>query len=72
MNPAEAGKLSQKNNLGLAAEIVEKSIPFSNYTYVPASSAKKSLEKLYNLFLENDKASIGGSLPDDAFYYKKD
>lgn len=72
MNPAEAGKLSQKNNLGLAAEIVEKSIPFSNYTYVPSSSAKKSLEKLYNLFLENDKASIGGSLPDDAFYYKKD
>ena len=72
MNPAEAGKLTQKNNLGLAADIVEKSIPLSNYTYLPAVEAKKSLEKLLAIFLENDKASIGGRLPDEAFYYKKD
>ena len=71
-NPAESGKLCQKHNLGLAADIVEKAIPLSNYTYLPAASSKKSLEKLYTLFLEYDKTSIGGKLPDEAFYYKKD
>ena len=69
-NPAEAGALCEKHNLGLAAGIVTKAIPVSNYTFVPASSAKKSIEKLLKLFLENDKASIGGKLPDKGFYYK--
>ena len=70
-NPAASGNLSEKHNLGLAASVVESAIPFSNYTYVPASSAKKSLEELLNLFLEGDKTSIGGKLPDEEFYYKK-
>ena len=71
-NAAAAGSLCEKHELGLAAGIVTKAIPLSNYTYVPADSAKKSLEKLLKLFLESDKASIGGKLPDKGFYYKKD
>ena len=71
-NPSEAGKLSQKHNLGLSSDVVEKAIPFSNYTFLPAASAKRNIESLLQLFLENDKASIGGKLPDDSFYYKKD
>ena len=70
-NPAASGKLSEKHSLGLAAPVVEKAIPVSNYTYVPADSAKKTLEDLLNLFLEGDKTSIGGKLPDEGFYYKK-
>jgi NitT/TauT family transport system substrate-binding protein len=69
-NPAEAGALCEKHNLGLAAGIVTKAIPVSNYTFIPASSAKKSIEKLLKLFLESDKTSIGGKLPDKGFYYK--
>ena len=69
-NPAEAGALCEKHNLGLAAGIVTKAIPLSNYTFIPASSAKKSIEKLLKLFLESDKTSIGGKLPDKGFYYK--
>ena len=71
-NAAAAGSLCEKHQLGLAAPVVTKAIPLSNYTYVPATSAKKSIEKLLKLFLENDKASIGGKLPDKGFYYKKD
>ncbi len=70
-NPAASGKLSEKHSLGLAAAVVENAIPVSNYTYVPAVSAKKTLEDLLNLFLEGDKTSIGGKLPDEGFYYKK-
>ena len=71
-NPSQAGKLSQKHNLGLSSDIVEKSIPLSNYTFVSASDAKKSMEILLNLFLENNKASIGEKLPDQDFYFKED
>lgn len=70
-NPAASGKLSEKHSLGLAAAAVENAIPVSNYTYVPAASAKKNLEDLLNLFLEGDKTSIGGKLPDEGFYYNK-
>ena len=69
-NPAESGNLCEKHNLGLAAGVVAKAIPVSNYTYVPAGAAKKSVEKLLKLFIESDKASIGSKLPDKAFYYK--
>lgn len=71
-NAAAAGNLCEKHNLGLASGIVTKAIPLSNYTYIPAASARKALEKLLNLFLESDKASIGGKLPDQDFYYNKD
>ena len=69
-NAGEAGSLCEKHNLGLAAGVVTKAIPVSNYTYIAAGSAEKSIEKLLNLFLESDKASIGGKLPDQDFYYK--
>ncbi len=69
-NAAEAGALCEKHSLGLATGVVTKAIPVSNYTFVPAASAKKSIEKLLKLFLEGDKTSIGGKLPDKGFYYK--
>ena len=70
-NPAACGALSAKHNLGLAADVVEKAIPVSNYTYIPAVSAKKILEELLKIFLENEKTSIGGKLPEEGFYYSK-
>ena len=42
-NPAESGALCEKHQLGLAAGVVTKAIPLSNYTYVPATSARKSI-----------------------------
>lgn len=69
--PNASAVLCEAHNLGLAAGVVEKAIPFSNYTFIPADEARKSLEALLNLFLKNDKTSIGGKLPDKGFYYKK-
>ncbi len=71
-NPVETGRLCEKHKLGLAADVVENAVPISNYVYEAADLSKKNLEFLLNLFLENDKASIGGKLPDDGFYYNKD
>ena len=70
-NPAETGRLCEKHMLGLAADVVENAVPISNYVYEAADLSKKNLEFLLNLFLENDKASIGGKLPDKDFYYSQ-
>ena len=68
-NPVEAGILCEELQLGLNKEIVTASIPKANYVYLPAKKAKKALEKLFTIFLQNDDGSIGGKLPDSAFYY---
>lgn len=68
-NPAKAGELCQKNELGLPSSVVEKAIPKSNYVYEPAKKNKDKIEKLLKLFLQDDPSSIGGKLPDEKFYY---
>ncbi len=68
-NPEKAGLLAEKAGLGLAAPIVTKAIPFSNYTYISAEAAISQIEALLKIFLKCDKKSIGGKLPDKNFYY---
>ena len=40
-NPAEAGVLVEKHNLGLRAAVVEAAIPRSNYVFIPAAAARQ-------------------------------
>ena len=68
-NPKEAGLLVKKHGLGLEAAVVEKAIPVSNYTFIAAENAVKMSEELLEIFIKNDKTSIGGKLPDREFYY---
>ena len=70
-NPVEAGNLSETKGLGLAASVVSKAIPVSNYTYIQAKKAVSQIEALLNIFLNCDKNSIGGKLPAKDFYYSK-
>ncbi|MHC6202634.1 ABC transporter substrate-binding protein [Breznakiellaceae bacterium SP9] len=69
-NPAEAGNLAEKNRLGLSAEVVAASIPRSNFVFIPAAQARPALTALFETFLEFEPSSIGGSLPDEQFYYQ--
>ena len=69
-HPIEAGALVEKHELGLKAAVAAAAIPKSNYVFIPAIEARPSLEALFNLFLENSPASIGGTLPGDKFYLK--
>ncbi|MDR1277233.1 MAG: ABC transporter substrate-binding protein [Treponema sp.] len=67
-NPAEAGTLVEKHELGLKAQVAAAAIPRSSYVFIPAAEARPSLEALYRAFLEFAPASIGGALPPDSFY----
>jgi NitT/TauT family transport system substrate-binding protein len=69
-NPAEAGVLVEKHDLGLPAPVVAAAVPRSNYVFVPAAAARPALESLYRTFLEFAPQSIGGALPPDSFYWK--
>ncbi|MDR1096302.1 MAG: ABC transporter substrate-binding protein [Spirochaetaceae bacterium] len=68
-NPAEAGALAEKYELGLRAPIVAASVPRSNFVYQSAAEARPSIEALFNVFLEYTPDAIGGALPGAAFYY---
>jgi len=68
-NPLQAGKLCEKHELGLAADIVEKSIPKANYTFMSAKKGKQSCQELLKIFLKSEPSSIGAKLPDSDFYY---
>lgn len=67
-NPAEAGTLVEKHELGLKAPIAAAAIPLSAYVFEPAPAARSSVEALLGVFLELAPASVGGKLPDGAFY----
>jgi len=69
-NPADAGKLVEKHELGLSAPVVAAAVPKSNYVFIPPSEGRTALEALFNLFLEYAPASIGGALPGEGFYFK--
>jgi NitT/TauT family transport system substrate-binding protein len=68
-HPAEAGRLVEKHELGLRAQVASAAIPHSSYVFIPALQARQSLEALYRAFLEFAPASIG-ALPGDDFYYR--
>lgn len=68
-NPAETGKLVEKHQMGLSAEVVEKSIPNGNYVWISAKKGREQIENLLKIFLENDPESVGGKLPEKGFYY---
>ncbi|MDR1576518.1 MAG: ABC transporter substrate-binding protein [Treponema sp.] len=68
-NPAAAGALVEKHDLGLRAPVAAAAIPRSNYVFIPAAAARPGIEALFRAFLEFAPASIGGALPKDDFYY---
>ena len=68
-NPAEAGVLVEKHDLGLRAPVVAAAVPKSNYVFIPAAEARPSLEALFRVFLENAPVSIG-AMPGEGFYWR--
>ena len=71
-NPSDAGQLCEKFNYGLKKNVVEKSIPKSNYVFIPAVKGKLNIESLLQLFIEEDNSFLNGKLPEDDFYYKNE
>ncbi len=70
-NPAEAGELVKKQDIGIPADVAAAAIPRCNLRYMSALDAKPSVEKYLQVLLDFSPDSIGGKLPDAKFYYQK-
>lgn len=68
-NPTAAGKLCEKLNFGLNANVVEKSIPNANYVFERAIFAKDRIEEFLNILAQSDSDSPKKEILSADFYF---
>ncbi|NCC75788.1 MAG: ABC transporter substrate-binding protein [Clostridia bacterium] len=64
----ETARLTEKYGI-VAAAAAEKAIPQCNITYLAGSEMKTALSGYLEVLMAQNAKSIGGQLPDDAFYF---
>jgi len=69
-NYEEAGQLVEKNGILPNAKLAENAIPNCSIVYQDAQKAKSKINGFLEVLYEFNPASIGGSMPDENFYYK--
>lgn len=67
-HPRECGAMVAKHISMMTPEAVADSLQFAPRHYATAQQARAELEYFYGLLLERQPATVGGKLPDDAFY----
>ena len=70
-NPAEASKLIEQYGIVASAAIAEKAIPKCHMVYIDGDEMKSKTQDLFQVLFDANPKSIGGSLPNDDFYYRK-
>lgn len=70
-NPEAASLLVEKHGILPKAKIAELAIPLSNIVYMDAYENKEAINEYFQILYDFNKASVGGKLPEDSFYYKK-
>ena len=68
-HPAEAAELIAAAGIVAKAPIAEQALPYSNITCITGEDMKEALSGYLEVLYEQAPESVGGSLPDDAFYY---
>lgn len=69
-NAKDAAALIEKFEIFKAA-VAEKAIPFCNITFIQGDDMKTKISGYLDVLFKQNPQAVGGSLPDDAFYYKK-
>lgn len=52
-----------------SAAVAEKALPNCNITFIAGTEMKTALGGFLKILFDQNPQSIGGTLPDDAFYY---
>ncbi len=68
-NVAEAAAWIEKFDIFKAA-VAEKALPYCNITYIDGQEMQTAMEGYLNVLFAQNPKSVGGKLPDDAFYFK--
>lgn len=67
-NVADAAQMIGQLDI-VTAEVAEQALPYCNITFIDGEEMKEKLSGYLNVLFEQDAASVGGALPDEAFYY---
>lgn len=68
-NVDAAAALAVKYGIIGAEAIAKKAIPNCNITFISGTEMKTGISQFYQVLFEANPNSVGGSLPDDDFYY---
>lgn len=68
-NPAEAAALIAEAGIVPAAPIAEKAIPGSHIAFIDGAELRSTFAGYLQVLFDADPAAVGGSMPDDDFYY---
>ena len=68
-NQKDASVLVAKHEIMPDAVLVEKALPYCGITFKKAMDAKEGLNDFYQILFDSNPASVGGSTPDDEFYF---
>ncbi len=69
-DPENASTLSEQYDI-MPAAVAAKAIPNCNIVYMDGSEMKEKVSAFFDVLFQANPQSIGGALPDDAFYYQK-
>lgn len=69
-NVGDAAKLVGNYEI-VTAEVAEKAIPECNIVFISGDEMKEKLSGYLTVLFEQNAESVGGALPDDAFYYSR-
>jgi NitT/TauT family transport system substrate-binding protein len=70
-NPADASVLIEKNGIIPNAALAEKAIPNCAIVYETPVDAQNEINNFLEILYTFNPSSVGGKLPDEAFYYGK-
>jgi NitT/TauT family transport system substrate-binding protein len=68
-NIPEAAALIEQYGIMASAALAEKAIPNCNIVYIDGQQMIDQIAPFYQILFDSNPKSIGGALPDDAFYY---
>lgn len=70
-NRAMMAKEGAKLDIGLTAQILEKSLERSNFKYMDGVQAKSMIDTYLKALYDFEPATVGGKIPNSDFYYSR-
>ena len=70
-NIDDASQLIEQNGIIPKAAVAKKALPNCNICYVDGAQMKTQLSGFLKVLFDANPQSVGGAMPDDAFYYQK-
>ena len=67
-----AAALCEQYGIVPKAAIAKRAIPDCSLTFIAGADVRATLEPYYQVLFDANPASIGGAMPDDAFYWQAD